>query len=284
MRPSATSTAANGGTGPWPADRGVLGARILSSVILAPAVLLAVYQGAPFFEAMVALAAAVMAWEWTRLSCGRFDAGGVLLAVAGAAAALLGAAQPGWALVIVGLAALTPFIVGGPRDRSGRAWLSAGAPYIGIPVVALVWLRGEPEAGRETLFWLLAVVWATDIGAYAFGRTIGGPKLLPRVSPKKTWAGLAGGVLCAALVGAGTAGLLGTPVLPLALISGALAVVAQVGDFGESWVKRHFGVKDSSAIIPGHGGLLDRVDGVLAVAPAVVAICWYFGGGVLRWG
>jgi len=160
------------------------------------------------------------------------------------------------------------------------AWQVAGAPYIGLPVLALVWLRAD--IGYQGTFWLLLVVWATDIGAYAAGRSFGGPLLAPRISPKKTWAGLAGGMVSAAMVGAATALVLGGAWLPLAAISGALAVVAQAGDLAESHAKRHFGVKDASALIPGHGGLLDRVDGVLAVAP-VVALLELFVGGLPVW-
>jgi phosphatidate cytidylyltransferase len=179
---------------------------------------------------------------------------------------------------IVTAAAVAPLA----QRLPGRSplWMLSGALYIGLPILSLVWLR---EQGRATLFWLLLVVWATDIGAYAAGRAIGGPKLLPRVSPAKTWAGLAGGAIAAAAVGA-VSGLAGqaSPVA-LAVLSAGLAVVSQAGDLGESWVKRRFGVKDTSAIIPGHGGMLDRVDGLLAAAPVVALLCLLFGGGIEHW-
>jgi phosphatidate cytidylyltransferase len=159
---------------------------------------------------------------------------------------------------------------GGAR---ARLWAAFGPVYGGLPSVALVWLRADPAQGRTIIFWLLLVVWATDIGAYAFGRLIGGPLLLPAVSPKKTWAGLIGGALCAGVSGVGVGLTLGLA-HPLVLMagSGAMAVVAQAGDLAESWVKRRCGVKDSSNIIPGHGGVLDRVDGLLVVAVAVAAL------------
>ncbi len=123
------------------------------------------------------------------------------------------------------------------------------------------------------MFWLLAVIWATDIGAYAFGRAIGGPKLAPRFSPAKTWAGLFGGMASAALAGALVASTLAIPnVVLLVLLAIVLAGWAQVGDISESALKRHFGVKDSSAMIPGHGGFLDRLDGLLFAAPATALI------------
>jgi phosphatidate cytidylyltransferase len=132
--------------------------------------------------------------------------------------------------------------------------------------------------------WLLAVVWATDIGAYAVGRGVGGPRLAPRWSPRKTWSGLAGGTVCAALAGGLTALALGvSPALPLVLTSAGLAIVAQFGDLAESLAKRRFGVKDSSGLIPGHGGLLDRLDGLLAVIPAVTLMTLIGGRSVLTW-
>jgi phosphatidate cytidylyltransferase len=151
--------------------------------------------------------------------------------------------------------------------------------------MALDWLRADPVYGQLTIFWLFGVVWATDIGAYAAGRTIGGAKLAPRISPNKTWAGLAGGVLSAGLVGLGVAIWFVKDPHPLALagLSAALAVLAQLGDLGESSLKRHFGVKDSGRLIPGHGGVLDRCDGLLSTAPAVALLCWFAGGNFFRW-
>ena len=153
-----------------------------------------------------------------------------------------------------------------------------------LPCICLLWLAGEGGDGRPTLLWLLAVVWATDIGAYAVGRTLGGPRLAPRWSPRKTWAGLVGGVLCAALAGWATAAWLGiSAALPLVLLSAGLAIVEQFGDLAESLAKRRFGVKDTSGLIPGHGGLLDRLDGLLAVVPAVALLTVIGGRSVLAW-
>ncbi|MBF0392486.1 MAG: phosphatidate cytidylyltransferase, partial [Alphaproteobacteria bacterium] len=188
------------------------------------------------------------------------------------------------ALAAAGLVGLGVAGEGLLRHRPATAWLAWGVFYIGIPVTSLVWLRGLPEGGRAALIWLFLVIWATDIGAYAAGRSIGGPLLAPRVSPKKTWAGLIGGMISAAVVGAVAARLLGHPsMLPLAAFSGMMAVVAQIGDLGESWVKRRFGVKDSSNVIPGHGGVFDRVDGLIAAAPVVALAAWAAGEGWLAW-
>jgi phosphatidate cytidylyltransferase len=161
-------------------------------------------------------------------------------------------------------------------------WVAAGVVYIGVPVLSILWLRGQD---RETAFWLLLVVWATDIVAYAAGRIIGGWKLMPRVSPKKTWAGLIGGTIGAAIVGGATAAVLHLAIEPwmLAGASAILALIAQAGDLLESAVKRHFDAKDSSALIPGHGGILDRIDGLLAAAPAAAVFCLALGGGITAW-
>ncbi len=171
------------------------------------------------------------------------------------------------------------------RLCSGRPlWLALGGLYIAVPCWALLYLRGAGGAGPETLFWLLAVVWSADTGAFAFGRLIGGAKLAPVISPNKTWAGLLGGIGTAGMAGAATALILEIDgVLALAGWSVAVGAVSQAGDIGESWVKRHFGVKDTGAILPGHGGLFDRVDGLLAAAVAVVVIEAVGKGVILTW-
>lgn len=150
------------------------------------------------------------------------------------------------------------------------ALTAAGVGYIGTAAISILYLREQPLGFALTL-WTLAIVWATDIGAYFAGRAIGGPKLAPAISPNKTWAGLIGGMVAAAIVGASIAqfGHLPTRALWLAPF---LAVAAQAGDLVESGMKRHVGVKDSGKILPGHGGLLDRIDGMLPVAILVAAL------------
>lgn len=253
--------------------------RIASSLVLAPLALAAVWAGAWALAVLVGLAAVVLAWEWARLCLGAFDRGGYVLAVMGVLAACLAVRLPMLALAVVVVAMAASSLGTYPEGRSAW-WMASGAAYIGVPVVSVIWLRGQ---GRETLFWLLFVVWATDIGAYAAGRTIGGPRLLPRISPRKTWAGLCGGIAAAVLVGYIMAHISGVEPPLIIVLSGAIAVIAQAGDFAESWVKRRFGVKDSSGLIPGHGGLLDRLDGLLAAAPAAALFCLLTGGGLLEW-
>jgi phosphatidate cytidylyltransferase len=161
-------------------------------------------------------------------------------------------------------------------------WAGGGTLWLTLGALGFLWL-GLGPAGRDTTLWLLAVVWATDIGAYAAGRSLGGPRLAPRISPNKTWAGLIGGVSCAALVTLAAAALTGSPWPLLVATSVGLAVVAQLGDLAESYAKRHFGVKDSSGLIPGHGGLLDRLDGLLAAAIAAALVTVATGESPLAW-
>ena len=167
---------------------------------------------------------------------------------------------------------------------SGRRTLGAGVLYVGLPCVALIWLRGDGAAGRGNVLFLLLVVWASDIGAYAAGRLFGGPKLAPGISPGKTWTGALGGLASAMLVGEAAAQVIAGATLGRAAgIAACLGVAAQVGDLFESWIKRRFGVKDSGRLIPGHGGLLDRMDGVLAAAPLAAVLSVLLGPGRFLW-
>ena len=250
--------------------------RIASALVLAPLVLVAVWFGSWTFAALVGAAGVLLAWEWTRLSLGRFGVAGILLGAMAGGVATLALVRPMLGLALIAVAAVLAPVSQRVAGRS-LLWAGGGAFYIGLPVLALVWLRGE---GAPMVYWLLSLVWATDIGAYAAGRVVGGPKLLPRISPKKTWAGLVGGVFSAAAVGAIAALLTEKNIPTVAGLSGMLAVVAQTGDFAESWMKRHFGVKDSSGIIPGHGGVMDRLDGLLAAAPVVGMLHLLYEGGL----
>lgn len=159
----------------------------------------------------------------------------------------------------------------------------AAVVYVLVALVVLLWLRHQPQSGRETVVWIVACVWATDIGAYFLGTIAGGVKLAPRISPGKTWSGLIGG-MCWSAVASSAVGLafgLGDTVT-LAFIGAGLAIVAQIGDLLESATKRDAGAKDSGTLIPGHGGLLDRVDGLIAVL-VVVALARLTVGGDWPW-
>jgi phosphatidate cytidylyltransferase len=166
------------------------------------------------------------------------------------------------------------------RHRPSILLLLAGLSYILLAVVAVVWLR---RSGWENLLLVLLVVWATDIGAYLVGRLLGGPRLAPRISPGKTWSGAAGGFGCALAVGLGAASLGQSSPGPALAVAAGLSIAAQAGDLLESGMKRHFGVKDSGRLIPGHGGLLDRLDGLLAAAPVAALLAATLGRGVEFW-
>lgn len=263
-----------------------LWSRVVSALVLAPLALAAVYVGPRVFAVVVVLAAFLMAHEWNVLCGGgrMRSSAGVLMLVLLAVAAAAAFRYFEYALLAVFGGA---FLVYGGARISGHgapSWIAAGAFYIGVPVVALIWLRADPELGRATVFWLLGVVWATDTGAFLAGRAVGGRRLAPVISPNKTWAGLFGGLFCAALGGVVAALWLGLQKLWLfVVLSAALALVAQAGDLAESKVKRHFGVKDSGRLIPGHGGMLDRLDGLLAVAPGLALLYLLIGGGAVLW-
>lgn len=258
-----------------------LATRALSAVVLAVPVLAIVYVGSPLFGLLIMVAAGIMASEWYAMcAAGRWRIAGLVMAgSAMAAVAAMGLAEPGIALALLVAGSLTVLIL-----SKGDRWLAGGVLYIGLPCVAVVTLRGDPEVGRETVFWLLGVVWASDIGAYLTGRTIGGPKLAPRISPGKTWAGFWGGIVSAGAVGCVFAAGIGLAQWwPLALVSGLLGGIAQGGDLFESWIKRRFGVKDTGSLIPGHGGLLDRVDALIAVILVTTIISTLTKGSMLQW-
>jgi phosphatidate cytidylyltransferase len=268
------------------ADASALRTRVVSALILVPVALGAAYLGRPVWDGLVAVMAAFMAWEWARLCGGdrlsRVGALSIAIAPVAVAVAALWAVDP--ALIIVGGGVV---LIGlGARLEGVRnpVWPAAGVAYVGLPCLAMAWLRVLPGEGLATLLWVLALVWATDTGGYVAGRGLGGPKLAPRISPNKTWAGLIGGMVAAAAVGLAASFLLQGVAASIAVpLSAALAVVEQAGDLFESAVKRRFGVKDSSRLIPGHGGVLDRVDGLLAVSLAVAALSWAAGHTILIW-
>jgi phosphatidate cytidylyltransferase len=263
--------------------------RVLSAFALLPVALAMVVLGGWGFAGFVALGVAVIALEWGRLSALRFGrrsgwiAGGAVLLVGLTATLLMASGRPEGAVVcLLGGALLSGAVawVAGGRPL----WTSLGVAYVGLPALSLIWLRAAPELGLSALLWLLIVVWTTDTAAYFAGRAIGGPRLAPRISPSKTWSGLCGGMLGAALTGALTTWLLGSErLLQAAGLGAVLAIVAQLGDLAESALKRAAQVKDSGSLIPGHGGLLDRVDGLLFAAPALALLGLIAGPESLPW-
>ena len=252
--------------------------RILSAVILAPAVLALEILGTWSFALLLAAGAVLLAIEWRHLIASRIDqrAGDVAGAAAGVIAlAVIVAAAAGFAETALLLALLAAAAAGlfAHVVSASPFWTWLGVLYFSIPLLALVWLRALPDIGLLTILWLFFVVWATDIMAYVAGRTFGGPKLAPSISPGKTWSGLGGGMAGAAVIG-GLMSLVMEPfdLLPSIVLALGLAVVAQIGDLAESSLKRKAGVKDSGGLIPGHGGLFDRIDGLLFAAPVLAVI------------
>jgi len=279
-----------------PADARALRKRFVSAAILLPLALVNVWLGHPYWGALVCLFALVMAWEWARMCVGRdggtmldLDRAGLLaLAVVGLGVLLAATGRYSIAVAFLALGAAAVTWLAGRAAKArakpgGPIWQGFGVLYVGLPSVAILWVRASPEGGLPALLWMLALVVAVDTGAFAAGRLIGGPKLAPRISPNKTWAGLAGGIAAAMLIGWLAGASVGLPHrLPLVVLSAGMAVVEQAGDLAESAFKRRFGVKDSSRLIPGHGGFLDRVDGLLAVALATAA-AQCFAGGMFAW-
>lgn len=242
--------------------------RVLVGVVLISVALLAVvFGGIPFWLLCVVLGLLMMA-EWADLHATppatKRLAQYALSVPLAAMMPVLGVGPGFFALGLLGAAAFFVVIV------TRMTGLARGIVYVGLPIMALLVLQRQEE-GIVFTIWALALVWACDIGAYAAGRFIGGPKLAPAISPNKTWAGLAGGVLMASLFAAFMHYRYGLA-LRLTLATPALAVLAQAGDFYESWLKRKAGVKDSGTLLPGHGGVLDRLDGLVPVAPVAALL------------
>ncbi len=261
--------------------------RVLSGVILAPLALAAVWFGGPAFLVLMAVGVALLTLEWGAMC----DSETPIRAALVIAVAILGAifvayrGHPwmGWLVVALGAGAGAVFtLLRGRIDRP--ADIAFGVLYVGAPAVALIWLRGAP-GGREWTLMLLAVVWSADICAFLVGNALKGPKLWPRFSPNKTWTGFFGGLLGGAVAGVALAAVpfwSGGPSLVSAGWIGLLAALAAMaGDLWESMLKRRFGVKDSGDLIPGHGGLLDRVDGLMFAAVLVAGVRLLFFQGLI---
>jgi phosphatidate cytidylyltransferase len=247
-----------------------LGVRVASAVVLVPAVLGAVwFADLPglrwMFLVLVAVAVALLAIEWGAMTAPyapvRVSTALTVAVLAGAFLAFQHHMILAWAAVALGAAAAA-LVARGVAERPANA--AFGVIYLAIPVVCLVWLRGMPE-GRQWTVLLFVVAWAADIAAFAVGSALKGPKLWPRFSPNKTWSGFFGGLAAAAGAGAAMAAF---SAIVLSVQAGALigliaGLATMAGDLWESMLKRRFGVKDSGDLIPGHGGLLDRVDGLM---------------------
>ena len=263
--------------------------RVAAAAVLIPLVLAVVWLGGWWFAGLLALAGGLMAREWCAIVHGGSGLQLALHLLAVLAAAVVSPLYGGAAALLC-IAAIWLAAAFHARAASPGFWALAGVPYVALPILALMSLRADLGYGLIAVIWLLVVVWTADTAAYAAGRGIGGPKLAPSISPNKTWAGLGGAALGAALAGGLVGALAGLPsIAPLVLVAALLGVVEQMGDLFESHLKRQHAVKDSGALIPGHGGMLDRVDGLVAASLAAALIglihsgAQHTGAGLLVW-
>jgi phosphatidate cytidylyltransferase len=263
--------------------------RVLSALVLVPFAIATAYVGGWPFQLFWGAAALVVLWEWTSLVTGA-DRRSVLLAGAVSVVLAVTLVASGYRLAAVIVLAMGMLAVAALARAEGRIWVAAGVPYAGSLGVAPIVLRSDGEAGFLAMIFLFAIVWATDIVAYFVGRAIGGPKLMPQVSPKKTWSGALGGTVAAVLAALAMAKAVAlTGWFAIAMLAIILSVVAQGGDLFESFLKRRFGAKDSSHLIPGHGGLMDRLDGFVTASVVAALIGLARGGfdapghGLLVW-
>lgn len=241
--------------------------RIASAAILLSIALFAAFAGGLVAGIVTAIFAVVVQLEWTNITGAAPGRAAPFVATVALAVVLTGL---GFVAIAIGIALATA-IVALIYDRG--PWLAGGVIYAAAMGVGLVAIRAAPDFGFAAVIFVLSIVWATDTGAYFAGRAIGGPKLWPVISPKKTWAGAIGGLLVALILSFVVARLAAIPVTPtLMIVAIVLSIFCQLGDLFESWVKRRFGAKDSGSIIPGHGGVMDRVDGLTFAAMAAMAI------------
>ena len=239
--------------------------RILSGIVLAAVVLAATWAGGPAFRLLAAAIGLLVYYEWstiTRLPDTDFRANALGWLAVAVVCGLVVLGNGSLALPLLAgatLAAILYALVSG-----GSRWLAGGIAYSGLSAVSLAAIRGDGADGFVAMLFVFAVVWATDILAYFVGRALKGPKLAPAISPGKTWSGAIGGAVSAVIAGT----LVHMAFFPLSgvwvpILALVLSVFSQIGDLFESFIKRRFGVKDSSRLIPGHGGVMDRVDGLV---------------------
>jgi phosphatidate cytidylyltransferase len=261
----------------------VLWTRVASGAVAAPLFLFLVYLGFPYFNVLVAAIAAVMAWEFTRMD----GEGGVkrraFIALASVASVALATVYDApVALLLVLVTTIVVVVADQIAKRPGFHLVQGAIPYVAVPAVSLIFVMAKGD--WQTMFWFLAVVWMTDIGAYFVGRTLKGPKLAPAISPNKTWSGAVGGLVIGTATG--LTWLMAIDLHPTLTVFGAsvlVSVLTEIGDLFESGLKRKFHVKDSGGLIPGHGGVMDRFDGLWAAAPLAAWLCVVFEGGVKVW-
>lgn len=244
-----------------------LGARLASGIVLGVAGVTAAWFGGPWLAGACGAAVVAMSYEWARMSEPEAVMPAFLLALAGSLGAVMFAS---WGHLFYGAGWMAAcMLVSGCRRRSVVAFVETvgGGLYVGLPCALFLWLRGREPDGLETILSLFAMIWSADVFAYFGGKVIGGPKIAEGLSPNKTWSGIVAGVLAGAAAGWACGAMVGAEGLRLQVWVGVgvlIAFTGLMGDLFESFLKRRFGVKDASKLIPGHGGVLDRIDGLMA--------------------
>jgi phosphatidate cytidylyltransferase len=257
---------------------GELALRVCSALVLVPIAIGTAYLGGWPFAVFWGLAAMGVLWEWISLVA-RSDHRTVLMTGGASLALAVALVATGHLLAAVIVLAISTLGVAALAPAKWRTWIAAGVPYAGALGVAPVALRSDSEDGFLAVIFLFGIVWTTDVVAYFSGRAIGGPKLMAQVSPKKTWSGAIGGTLAAVIVAFVLAKVMAlSGLFAIAMLAVVLSICAQGGDLFESFLKRRFGAKDSGHLIPGHGGLMDRLDGFIT-ASVVAALIGLLRGG-----
>lgn len=262
------------GSGKARPPRSNLQTRILSAVVLAAVVLAVAWLGGIWFRLLAVAIGAAIFYEWTTMAGTVASTRHQLVAwlLAGLVLLALALGVEAW-IVICAIGAGVVVLWAHAKFAGEGGWLWLALPYATLPAAALAWLRGADTAGGWAILFLFAVVWATDILAYFVGRAIGGPKLAPSISPGKTWSGAIGGAIAGSIAGATVIWFMQPyGAGAAAVVALALSAISQLGDLFESGLKRRFGMKDSSSLIPGHGGVMDRVDGLVAAAVALYVL------------
>jgi len=266
-----------------------LALRVGSALVLVPLAIGTAYLGGWLFALFWGAAAMGVLWEWTALVT-RNDQRSVLLTGGASLALAVVLVAAGHLLAAVVVLAMGAIGAASLALAERRTWVAGGIPYAGALALAPIVLRADDADGFLAVIFLFAIVWTTDISAYFAGRALGGPKLMPQVSPNKTWAGAVGGLIASVVVALALAKMAGlTALFALAMLAVVLSVFAQGGDLFESFLKRRFHAKDSGHLIPGHGGLMDRLDGFVSASVAAALIGLARGGfeapghGLLVW-
>lgn len=247
--------------------------RILSAIVLAALTLGLTWGGFESFLSLCAIMGLLLVWEWAKLT--NNDTPLELSISAGAIAlAVFAFVTREWPLLLAATIGGIGLSLWATHYWWRSKWSLLGLFYITLPILSLIYLRKDPDYGFFAVIFILLVVWASDTAAYFAGRHFGGAKLAPQISPSKTWSGATGGLFAGLITGVLFAISIDAEPIILGLIAAILSAAGQLGDLVESAIKRHFGVKDSSGLIPGHGGLLDRLDGIIfaSVVAALIAI------------